>query len=120
MSIQINKFGENGFENFYDFLEFENKFYKMITSGKTQPGHIFTVEHWRFMTMIIKEDELGTKEPHVQEMRKGDYPDQTVQLRSLHNIKVLDPPGVTEVKQVDLWKEWRKIVPPQYWEFISP
>ena len=93
--IQINKFGDNGFENFYDFLEFENKFYKMITSGKTQPGHIFTVEHWRFITMIIKQDDLGTKEPHVQEMRKGDYPDQRVQLRSLHNIKVLDPPGVT-------------------------
>ena len=70
--------------------------------------------------MIIKEDDLGLKAPHVQEMSKGDYPERTMHLRSLHNLKVLDPPGVTEVKQVDLWKEWRKVVPAQYWQFICP
>ena len=118
--IQINKFGDNWFEHFYDFFEFENRFYKPITAGMTRPGHIFTVENQRFTTMIIKEDDLGVKAPHVQEMSKGDYHERTMHLRSLHNLKVLDPPGVTEIKQVDLWKEWRKVVPPQYWQFICP
>jgi len=37
-----------------------------------------------------------------------------------YQLKQLIPPGIKPIKQVELWKKWRKFVPRQYWIDICP
>ena len=60
--ININTIRDGDFKN---FKLFEDKYYKVITSGKLLTGHIFTVEGSNPTTMIIQEDLFGTTVPHT-------------------------------------------------------
>ena len=123
--ININKI-ERG--DFKEFRKFEDQYYNVITSGKLLSGHIFTVNCLNPTTMTILQDRLGTAPPHVQDLKKStigipllmtNY-DRVEDLSILSGIEEVPYPGLKPIKQIEMYKKWRDIVPIEYWEEICP
>ena len=111
-------------EEFKGYTKFLNLYYTPIAAGICKPGHIFTCEAMTPTVMTIHKDDLGTSEPHVQSFaitRIGmTHGDRLKNLRERLELETLVAPGIPEIKQVDLYRKWRKIVPSEYWVATCP
>ena len=100
-----------------------NKYYRRIETGKTSSGHIFTATAGA-TSLTIKTDNLGTHPIHVQEMKKRvatiDSDERLKLLQTREGIEPCPTPGISGIKQIELYKKWRSIVPPQYWHLTCP
>jgi len=117
--------------DFKHYLQFEDMFYNMIEGGKIFPGHIFTVDGSDETnkdcktTMVIKEDDLRTSPPHTQNMKKdgigstqnGTRAETLANMMEL--LKALADPGISDIKQIELWKRWRVIALEKYWGWFK-
>jgi hypothetical protein len=119
--IKLHEVTDTFFKRYY---EFENLFYKTIDDGECSPGHVFTVDESRPTTMIIHRNRLGTYKEHEQDMKinngKIKDEDRISLLRSRSLLKTIPFPGIAAIKQIELFKKWRKVVPPGDWKDICP
>ena len=111
--------------DFKNFKLFEDKYYKVITSGKLLTGHIFTVEDSNPAMTIINQDRLGTALPHKQSL-KLPLLDRTAketriqELLLLPGLEKIGELGIPAIKQIKLYKKWREIVPMEYHNEMCP
>eukprot|EP00536_Pseudo-nitzschia_multiseries_P015627 jgi/Psemu1/43265/gm1.43265_g len=112
--------------DFKHYKRLENLFYKELKTGTIQPGHIFTVESDAPTTMKIWQDQLGTAAVSAQDLKKQVTVvlDRNLGLRdAVRDFVLLDPvapTGIKEIKQIELFTKWRKLVPAEFADIISP
>ena len=58
--------------------------------------------------------------PHVQDLKKMGNDEMTTAARVealsiLSGIEELEHPGLKPIKQIEMYKKWREIVPIEYW-----
>ena len=77
--------------------------------------------------MTILQYKLGTAPLHVQDLKERgiDVPLMTNKTRVealsiLSGIEELEDPGLKPIKEIEMYKKWRDIVPIEYWEEIPP
>jgi hypothetical protein len=115
--ITLHEVTEDFFKYYYDF---ENILYDTITSGFCEPGHVYTVVSSMPTVLTIKFNLLNTYEDHVQDMKKDGNisdADRVHQLRSRILLETIPFPSIPEVKQIELFRKWRKVVPEEYWKY---
>jgi hypothetical protein len=106
--------------DFRDWDTFLNRFYKLIPSGEVMKYHNFSVDKGAPTVMKfsvadgepVKELDLKvndgkTREQRIAEMRAA-------------APSAIPFPGIKEIKQVELYKKWRKYVPKQFKDEACP
>eukprot|EP00536_Pseudo-nitzschia_multiseries_P007462 jgi/Psemu1/18018/gm1.18018_g len=111
--------------DFKHYKRLEDLFYKDLKTGTIQPGHIFTVESDAPTTIKIWQDCLGTADVSVQDLQKRvTVVDCDRRLReAVWDFVLLDPvapTGIKEIKQIELYTKWRKLVPAEFVDIICP
>ena len=119
--ISVNQVPPEEFKGYKNFLSL---YYTLIAPGICKPGHIFTCEAVSPTVMTISRDNLGTSAPHEQSFaitRIGMSDIERLKnLRKREELKSLIPPGIPEIKQMDLYRKWREIAPSKYWKATCP
>jgi hypothetical protein len=124
--VQVNE------DDFVDYSKFLNEFYKKIKDGEVLKNHIFFVTGDAPNVLNIKE----YRDSDViiqQDLRKVRICRETMSLEDMHhainrwrvgmlatNPDVLVPPGLPEMKQVELYCKWFEIVPLAYHSEVCP
>eukprot|EP00536_Pseudo-nitzschia_multiseries_P000819 jgi/Psemu1/1854/gm1.1854_g len=110
--------------DFKHYKRLEDLFYKELKTGTIQPGHIFTVESDAPTTMKIWQDQLGTAAASVQDLQRRVTVDCDCRLWEAIRDSVLlnpvAPTGIKEIKQIEMFTKWRKLVPAEFADIISP
>lgn len=104
---------------FYDFDTRLDVFYKKLQAGSVNCLHIFTFTHDKQGHAELR-DSTST-ESRVQDLRKGDWSneEQIRRLRELlRTLTPMAPPAIKPIKQKELWKKWRPLVPTEYQEDV--
>ena len=102
--------------DFGDWDKLLDKFYRSIPTGKTHKNHRFIVSKDAGTTkMEIQESALEEDEPTVHDMEKtrnGDYNglSRKEALQSIIPVQLI-PPGLKEIKQVELATKYRPLIP---------
>jgi len=101
---------------FYDYDSMLNEFYKNFPSGTIQKNHYFSVHCDAPTTMITKAYINDPTETLVDFKKKND------RQSALKNypLQRLLTPGIRDIKQVELWKNWRQFVPDPHKDLICP
>ena len=107
---------------FRDWDNYTNKLYRPL--NKVLINHVFRVTHGEQgkskTTMITKEDDaIGTEAEHRQELAKRMTEARRLEILSQEPAE-LEPPGIREIKQVDLYRKWGKLVPEQFRDVTCP
>eukprot|EP00536_Pseudo-nitzschia_multiseries_P016373 jgi/Psemu1/45970/gm1.45970_g len=111
--------------DFKHYKRLEDLFYKDLKTGTIRPGHIFTVESDASTTIKIWQDCLGTADISVQDLQKRvTVVDCDRRLwEAVQDFVLLDPvapTGIKEIKQIELYTKWRKLVPVEFVDIICP
>ena len=120
--ITISSISVGDFKYYGRFL---SRYYYAIAGGKCLTGHIFTCQR-NSTTMCIRTDDMETDEIHVQEIaiaseETGLTPEERLlRLCGSIGLEAIPTPGISERKQIGLYKDWRNIVPKEYWPFTCP
>eukprot|EP00536_Pseudo-nitzschia_multiseries_P011665 jgi/Psemu1/29641/gm1.29641_g len=85
--------------NFKNFRDFEDLLYKDLESGSIQPGHIFSVESHAPTVINV-----------FCVLREA--------LCDFFLLKTLPPTRIKEIKQIELYEKWRKLVPAEFADII--
>eukprot|EP00536_Pseudo-nitzschia_multiseries_P011867 jgi/Psemu1/30335/gm1.30335_g len=119
--ITIHSVKDGDFKH-YKWLE--DLFYKDLKTGTIQPGHIFTVESDAPTTIKILQDCLGMADVSVQDLQKHVTVDCDRRLQeAARDFVLLDPvapTGIKEIKQIELYTKWRKLVTAEFVDIICP
>jgi len=111
-------------EFFKKFYEFENLFYKRITTGHCEPNHIFSVKSNNPTKMIIKRNNIETHPIFTQDMKSGNFSNEErvhlLRTRPVTHLGIIPIPGIADIKQYELFKKWRKVVPMEFWKDTCP
>ncbi len=104
---------------FFDYDEFFDRFYKPFQPNTVKKNHIFLVQYPDVTTMHCK---LYNNEDEFESFNHRHHSSGPTRIQDMANyqLKELTPPGIKPIKQVELWKKWRKFVPRQYWIDICP
>ena len=104
---------------FYDFDGRLNPYYKALTAGSVNRSHIFKFQHNKPGVLELQDN---TSAPiRSQDMKKGSWniEERKRLLREvLTSLNPITPPGVKAIKQLELWKKWRPLVPEEYQDDI--
>ncbi len=102
---------------FLDYAEMLDFFYNKFPAGMIQQNHVFWVEDSNPTTMYIK----ASDDAEIVEVdfMKGDYEDRMDELLDFV-IAPIEAPGLREIKQVELYTEFRKFVPEEFRDEICP
>jgi len=106
-------------EIFFDFDDFFDHFYKPFQPNTVKKNHIFLVQHPDVTTMRCKLYDNADEYESFDHRRHSSRPARIADMAN-YQLKQLTPPGIKPIKQVELWKKWRKFVPRQYWVDICP
>ena len=109
-------------EDFKDFLEWQDRFYRSPKGGDISQTHVFTVfgEGYGNPTSVWKQDRCGapiTVEDFLPTNRNKKAKVMDAEARKnaidkmLSELKILEPPGLREIKQVELYIKWGPLMP---------
>ena len=111
-------------ENFYDHLEWQNKYYRTPTVGEFKQSHVFTIygngRYKRKPTIVVKQDDNNSVYRDddlapTKQSRKAKVLDKKERAERIANmeqdLKQLVPSGLKPIKQVELWKKWGPLPP---------
>ena len=110
---------------FYDWDSLYDGFYKKPESGSVNKNHIFsfTISNIDKRCIMTSKEAANSEDTHQQNLF---YLQRNLKLcyRKLRllfkNPKYIKPPGLSAIKQVDLFIKWRPIVPFQYKDITCP
>lgn len=111
--------------DFLDFEKFEDQFYVKYKGNTIIPNHIFRAMSSSPRGTVATQTDTSTAEV-LQSIRRPSAGETDTEraTRMLHVIKnqmfCLEPPGLKEIKIVELATKWRKFVPPEYQDEICP
>ena len=105
---------------FFDYGELLDRFYKSFPAGTVQSNHCFWVESAAPTKVFTRESYLeATREIEFMNSR---FCQQQHRLQELQQftLKNVPPPGLREIKQVELFTKWRKFVLAEFQDEICP
>ena len=108
---------------FYNYDAMFDRFYKPFKPGTVTRNHVFWVEATSPTVMHTKLFDCSDDVVSFDHCLFSSpacllsYPGR-IQSMKEHVKIALEPPGMKPIKQVELWKKWRKFVPREYWEEI--
>jgi hypothetical protein len=104
---------------FFNYDQLLDEFYKPFKPGTVQVNHYFMVNHHSPTTMVTKQFFDDDEEQHFQFKNNvlGDNRDAEL-TRRLPNV--IPSSGIKAIKQVELFKKWRQYVPVQFRDSICP
>lgn len=110
-------------DEMFDFLEWQDKFYQSPEGGKFNQTHVFTIEriNGNKSTLLRKQDDKDAEIRYdsllpSKRNKKCRYIENPVERmqeisKMLENLKVLEPPGLRPIKQVELFSKWAPLLP---------
>ena len=109
--------GQRMFLNYGAFLD---KFYKVQQTGIVNKNHMFWATRDNPTVLHTKEYRDSVEHPE-QEMEKGKASHE-VRKNKMGNYQFekLQPPGLKEIKMVELYKKWRSFMPEEFQDIICP
>ena len=99
---------------FMDWNGYLNIFYKGMVTGTVLVNHVFCVEkNYPTVLKICQNTNASDAEnPEDRDFCKyNDKDRKTVMKQKQGTITMLTPPGLRDIKQVELYKKWRKFMP---------
>lgn len=102
---------------FYNFDKMLDIFYKNFKPGTIQKNHYFVVDSSEPTTMLSKlfiDDTSTDRYNHRKAVKERDFD------LSHFTLERLNAPGIREIKQVELWKNWSQFVPHPHKQIICP
>jgi hypothetical protein len=108
----------NKFKNYGEMLD---EFYWQFETGTVLVNHIFHVTSMDPGVMVTQEDPDKPEKTQriIKERRNEDAAARKLRLNGFV-LKELSPPGLREIKVVELATKWRPLVPPQFQDEICP
>ena len=97
--------------DFYDFNGFLSKYYATPTSGSVYRTHIFSMDLSKPAIMQLRDN--VTSDVRVQNLRVGDWSDSERKVmikKELQELVTMFPPGLRNIKQVELATKWRRLI----------
>jgi hypothetical protein len=114
--VQSNSVPEDAFT---DVCEMLDHFYKQIAPGTINKNHMFWVDKSAPTTLHLKEWTKGIASSQNLILGKDSTEERREAMRS-YAFKGLKPPGLSELKQVDLYLKYRPFIPPEHQDEICP
>ena len=108
-------------DKFRDYEKYWNKYYKCLEPGTVSKNHLFTVED-KEPTMLKKwVDDLEASQVKVQDLKKKGVDDKQhfILLWSTFPDSILEP-GIADIKKVELFTNFRPLLPPQFQDMSCP
>ncbi len=102
---------------FYNYDKMLDNFYKNFKPGTIQKNHYFAVDSNEPTTMTSKlfiDDDATDQYNHMKAINERNF------TLSSYTLERLNAPGIKEIKQVELWKNWSQFVPHPHKEVICP
>jgi hypothetical protein len=105
---------------FFDYGQLLDVFYKNFPSGSIQGNHVFWVEAANPTTVYTRESWLDITVSI--DFKSSKFSRDADRLEQLNNFTLqgLQPPGLRDIKQVELYSKWRKFVPAEFADDICP
>ena len=106
-------------DEFFDFLEWQDKFYRTPTGGEFKKNHVFIIKKSK-ATVLVKKDDWDSEEAYDnlipnRRSRKAMVLSKATRKLAIaqmtNELKVLKPPGLREIKAVEMFTKWRNVVP---------
>ena len=95
------------------FEKFENTIYKGIATGTVNRSHIFWCVDTGKGILQVRDTVEDISEGSTQDLRlKGMSDEQRQLLVDNMNLEVVEPDGIKDIKKVEMFKKWRRYVPP--------
>jgi len=100
---------------------FLNMFYKPFESGTILKNHIFTVDAIAPTTVKMKTDNIQGTPECFSDLKKGtgSMDDRRASLKS-YVLQVIQPPGLPDIKKVELYTKWRPLLPAAFVDLTCP
>ena len=120
---------EVGRHEFFDFSSTLNKYYRSLKSGETNRTHIFTIKESVCSTWLLKKDDADAPEridkllPTRRNKKALSLEPQERKIaiqNLLSDLTMLPAPGIPPIKQVELYKKWRKVISDEYKDITCP
>ena len=106
---------------FFYYDDMLNNFYKPFKSGTMQVNHYFMVNNDNATTMVMKTFIDNDSQETFDFAKNNNLNNNNRKLLlEQYIIKPLRAPGMKDIKQVELWKNWRQFVPQPYKDMICP
>ena len=107
-------------EDFFDYGEMLDRFYKKFPGGAIQRNHVFWVDSLnptKIYTKVSDGKDIETIEMKTSKVVRDN--DRERQL-TRYVLQPIAAPGLKEIKQVELYSKFRKFVPHQFRDEICP
>ena len=106
-----------------DFKDYEamlSQFYNPLVSGTVLCNHVFRAQSSHVGEIVTQSDRDGPENRQKLATDKNIPSDQRASLLSSFELEEMEPPGLKEIKKVELYTKWRKFVPEQFQDIICP
>ena len=106
-------------DKFFDFSKTLNKYYRPLKIGETNRSHNFCITSAMSPTTLFKRDDANARvredsllPTKRNKLAKWMPPDQRLDRiwKLLDELQKLTPPGIPEIKQVELYSKWRPLL----------
>ena len=113
--VTFQKTSSTTFKNYDKMLD---TFYKNFKPGTIQKNHCFSVTCHSPTKMTYKSF-INDNTEESFDFLKGEKDGREAAMAT-YMLEPLDTPGIREIKQVELWKNWRQFVPDPHKDMICP
>lgn len=105
-------------QDFKDFCQFEDRIYKGIQTGTVNRAHIFTCTQPG--VLVIKDTAAEGSHTSIQNLVKNAGTRGEVLANMSEQLQPIEPPGIADIKKVELFKHYRPFVPEPFQEELCP
>jgi len=107
-------------DDFKDYDKFLNLIYKGIESGTVNRAHIFQCDSQNPMILWIGDTtQMGAHES-IQNLAKNSDQRQEILKNFPGNIATINPPGLPDVKKVEMYSKYRSFLPNEFQDVLCP
>jgi hypothetical protein len=104
---------------FKDWDKLENRLYQRLKDGTILINHVFQVSKERGATIVLTREDTAV-DKQLQNVGKRLNQAERIRILQEEQPETLVAPGLAKIKQVDLFKKWRKFVPTIFQDAICP
>ena len=118
-----------GPDELFDFRVTLNQYYHSLRPGQTHKAHVFNISKERGATTLIKQDVkdgpetmdniLPTQAKRIAKYMTPSEQDPKIK-ELLYELHVIFPPGISEIKQRELYQKWRPLLKQENRDITCP
>jgi len=106
--------------DFYDWDALEDKIYKSLATGTVNRTHLFQYNIER-PSILVTRDTAGLNSYSAEQNLRKTMDEETRKdiIRNYKtHLETLDAPGVSPIKQFELWNKWRDYIPIEFRDLL--